>query len=159
MIHNMNTRVAKCPSCKTPIYKISGCNHMTCYRCNVEWCWICRRITPDAYFHFSPGNIFGCAGMQEIPQSIILYILLLSIQLLFTPFMMVGTFSYYLGDKFRCLQIDDEFAIIGAVFWYGVLFLPVVLVPTVLMLPIVLIYRIYVIVSIIVRNFFLCCCC
>ena len=31
-----------CPSCKAPIYKDDGCNHMTCYKCHHEFCWVCR---------------------------------------------------------------------------------------------------------------------
>lgn len=31
----------KCPGCKTNTEKNEGCNHMTCSRCRVEWCWIC----------------------------------------------------------------------------------------------------------------------
>ena len=35
----------KCPDCKTPAEKISGCNHMTCQApfCVTEWCWVCCR--------------------------------------------------------------------------------------------------------------------
>ena len=79
LLHNVNPRVSKCPECKTPIYKIDGCNHMTCYRCNHEYCWICRFHASYDNDHFSPGALFGCAGMQEIPQSILLWVLLLSI--------------------------------------------------------------------------------
>ena len=30
-----------CPSCKSPIYKDDGCNHMMCYKCHHEFCWVC----------------------------------------------------------------------------------------------------------------------
>ena len=30
-----------CPNCKSPIYKDDGCNHMTCYKCSHEFCWVC----------------------------------------------------------------------------------------------------------------------
>ncbi|KAF8465630.1 hypothetical protein DFH94DRAFT_783146, partial [Russula ochroleuca] len=32
-----------CPSCKTPIQKISGCDHMSCLTlaCNTRFCYIC----------------------------------------------------------------------------------------------------------------------
>ncbi|TFK72289.1 hypothetical protein BDN72DRAFT_792665 [Pluteus cervinus] len=33
----------RCPRCKTPIQKTSGCNHMTCRvpGCNTEFCYVC----------------------------------------------------------------------------------------------------------------------
>ena len=70
---------------------------MTCYRCNKEWCWICRMVTSDYSAHFSPGSIFGCSGMQDIPQFIPLWILCLLLQLLLTPFILLGNFSYKFG--------------------------------------------------------------
>ena len=30
-----------CPNCKSPIFKDDGCNHMTCYKCKHEFCWMC----------------------------------------------------------------------------------------------------------------------
>ena len=29
-----------CPSCKTKVEKVDGCQHMTCPFCNYEWCWL-----------------------------------------------------------------------------------------------------------------------
>jgi ariadne-1 len=34
-----NTRT--CPVCKTAIEKNGGCNHMSCKKCQHEWCWVC----------------------------------------------------------------------------------------------------------------------
>lgn len=31
-----------CPTCKTPIERISGCNHMHCTQCSQEWCYDCE---------------------------------------------------------------------------------------------------------------------
>lgn len=31
----------KCPDCKTPIERISGCNHMICSICGCQFCYIC----------------------------------------------------------------------------------------------------------------------
>ena len=30
-----------CPKCKSPIFREDGCNHMTCYKCEHEFCWMC----------------------------------------------------------------------------------------------------------------------
>ncbi|XP_065905673.1 ankyrin repeat and IBR domain-containing protein 1-like [Dysidea avara] len=47
-----------CPSCKSPIYKDDGCNHMTCYNCNHEFCWMCMGRW---LFHGSlTGGYFEC---------------------------------------------------------------------------------------------------
>eukprot|EP01084_Bolivina_argentea_P063263 115561_1 len=34
----------RCPCCGILISRISGCNHMTCQRCEFEFCWVC--LTP-----------------------------------------------------------------------------------------------------------------
>ena len=45
--------VANCPKCGVPVEKVSGCNKMTCSRCNTGFCWICRKdITIESYGHF-----------------------------------------------------------------------------------------------------------
>lgn len=33
--------IKDCPKCKTPLEKVSGCNHMTCVACNTHICWVC----------------------------------------------------------------------------------------------------------------------
>jgi len=47
-----------CPNCKSPIFKDSGCNHMTCYNCHHEFCWMCMGRW---LFHGSlTGGYFEC---------------------------------------------------------------------------------------------------
>ena len=38
------SKMKKCPKCKVPTERSSGCNHMTCQTpgCNMEWCYICE---------------------------------------------------------------------------------------------------------------------
>eukprot|EP01114_Cavostelium_apophysatum_P022118 TRINITY_DN789_c0_g1_i3.p1 TRINITY_DN789_c0_g1~~TRINITY_DN789_c0_g1_i3.p1 ORF type:complete len:582 (-),score=159.50 TRINITY_DN789_c0_g1_i3:140-1885(-) len=32
-----------CPKCELSVEKNGGCNHMTCFKCKFEWCWVCMR--------------------------------------------------------------------------------------------------------------------
>ena len=32
----------RCPRCRVPVFKFSGCNHITC-RCGCHWCYVCRQ--------------------------------------------------------------------------------------------------------------------
>ena len=60
---NTGGKVKNCPSCKSRTQKNSGCNEMSCERCNTKWCWVCNQ--PCDEFHFEPTNIFsGCPGLQ-----------------------------------------------------------------------------------------------
>ena len=50
-----------CEMCKARIEKAEGCNHMTCYYCGYQFCWICgSTYTPD---HFQALNPLGCGGL------------------------------------------------------------------------------------------------
>jgi len=33
----------RCPNCSVVCVRDGGCSHMTCRRCNHQWCWICLR--------------------------------------------------------------------------------------------------------------------
>ncbi|GIY37431.1 ATP-dependent RNA helicase DEAH12, chloroplastic [Caerostris extrusa] len=37
-----------CPSCSAPIEKNGGCNHMTCWKCKCDMCWLCLQVFPNA---------------------------------------------------------------------------------------------------------------
>ena len=52
--------VKKCPQCQMYVEKNHGCNHITCARCQYQWCWLCRGKYTDN--HFSVGG--GCNGLQ-----------------------------------------------------------------------------------------------
>ncbi|CAE8581126.1 unnamed protein product [Polarella glacialis] len=43
-----------CPTCKMPITRASGCNHMVCSNCTTHFCYRCGKdITKAGYGHFS----------------------------------------------------------------------------------------------------------
>ena len=48
----------RCPKCKILIQKNEGCNHITCFNCKCEFCWLCLSICD--YKHFELGR---CAGL------------------------------------------------------------------------------------------------
>eukprot|EP00004_Rigifila_ramosa_P026485 TRINITY_DN8269_c0_g1_i2.p1 TRINITY_DN8269_c0_g1~~TRINITY_DN8269_c0_g1_i2.p1 ORF type:complete len:396 (+),score=81.60 TRINITY_DN8269_c0_g1_i2:91-1278(+) len=50
-----------CPTCKTGVEKLSGCNRMTCLLCKTNFCWTCGiALNPlNPYGHFS-NNTTGC---------------------------------------------------------------------------------------------------
>ena len=54
-----NNFIKKCPNCSIITEKISGCNHITCYKCNYQWCWLCNE--QYTYDHFIQGK---CRGYQ-----------------------------------------------------------------------------------------------
>ncbi|UPK90521.1 hypothetical protein LCI18_001456 [Fusarium solani-melongenae] len=39
--------IKDCPECKTPLEKISGCNHITCAGCKAHMCWVCMMTFPS----------------------------------------------------------------------------------------------------------------
>ena len=54
-----NNFVKKCPKCSIITEKSSGCNHITCSKCNFQWCWLCNeKYDRD---HFYKGK---CKGFQ-----------------------------------------------------------------------------------------------
>jgi hypothetical protein len=46
-----------CPRCNVAIFKVAGCNHMTCSSCNSHFCWVCNagpyRTAKDTYIHLN----------------------------------------------------------------------------------------------------------
>jgi len=47
-----------CPGCKSAIYRIEGCNKITCTYCDEKWCWLCNKKGID-YDHFTRGKCEG----------------------------------------------------------------------------------------------------
>ncbi|KAI1798071.1 hypothetical protein LXA43DRAFT_875992 [Ganoderma leucocontextum] len=56
--------VKDCPSCKVPIERMAGCNHMTCTSCHTHICWACLatfETSGDVYNHMR--TIHGGIGL------------------------------------------------------------------------------------------------
>ena len=51
-----NKNAQKCPNCKVWIEKINGCNHIICFNCKYEFCWLC--LKKYEYNHYQLG---GCS--------------------------------------------------------------------------------------------------
>jgi IBR domain, a half RING-finger domain len=43
--------VKYCPHCRRKIEKNFGCDHMTCIKCNYEWCWLCGEKYVSGHFN------------------------------------------------------------------------------------------------------------
>ncbi|TFY82539.1 hypothetical protein EWM64_g1474 [Hericium alpestre] len=74
--HLMRERGWKyCPSCRTPIQKASGCNHMTCMSpgCNTHFCYICGQMIVRSAMRNQIQNAVGahyrvCHLFEDIPD-------------------------------------------------------------------------------------------
>ncbi|KAJ3792478.1 hypothetical protein GGU11DRAFT_693393 [Lentinula aff. detonsa] len=63
--------VKNCPSCKVPIERAEGCNHVTCICCRTHICWVCMQTFPrgDGIYnhmraeHGGIGNAFDNDGL------------------------------------------------------------------------------------------------
>ncbi|EAY12640.1 IBR domain containing protein [Trichomonas vaginalis G3] len=51
----------RCPNCKAAIEKNGGCNHMTCYKCHYEFCWICGK-------KWSSHGYYDCISYPSAPS-------------------------------------------------------------------------------------------
>lgn len=56
----------KCPGCKAPSLKVSGCNHMTCPACSIDWCWQCgdQYTAEEIYSHMEDAH--GNIGLDDL---------------------------------------------------------------------------------------------
>ncbi|CAD8050632.1 unnamed protein product [Paramecium sonneborni] len=63
VLDSRQEKIQRCPKCKIIVQKEGGCNHMTCKRCQYQFCWICRRkYTAKHYNQYN--YFFGCPNKQ-----------------------------------------------------------------------------------------------
>lgn len=48
-----------CPSCQIPISKNGGCMHMTCLKCQYQFCWYCKKYWMKHNRFFCISNVLG----------------------------------------------------------------------------------------------------
>ncbi|KAL2081928.1 hypothetical protein ACEWY4_021746 [Coilia grayii] len=63
VIEHGQRNAQKCPRCKIHIQRTEGCDHMTCTRCNTNFCYRCgERYRHMRFFgdHTSDLSVFGC---------------------------------------------------------------------------------------------------
>ena len=65
---SLGNDVKPCPHCQVKIFKVEGCNHMTCAACKGEFCWICGKkfkTAGELKWHYSKANPFRCDQFRD----------------------------------------------------------------------------------------------
>ena len=73
----MTTHAQHCPHCRAPIEKNDGCNKITCWRCETNFCWLCGTKLPkqNPYSHFNVrgGKCYGALFEGVDPLQVLRY--------------------------------------------------------------------------------------
>ena len=107
----------RCPKCKSPFEKTTGCVHMTCPVCEHEWCWVCG-LPFHSIIHYGQGMGLMCEIIGGIHFSkdsawtqfwlmLIIFILMPLILLLITGLVgfMMSYFFWEENLKDFCLKL------------------------------------------------------
>ena len=124
-----STKVKRCPRCKYFIEKNEGCNHITCFNCNYNWCWLClQECKPN---HYDNGICFGLQNAELSCISnrfcLILYQILIFL-IKYICFAILGSGFFFIltyiliFDKFKGDKIND-FSIIISIISVIILFI------------------------------------
>jgi len=76
-----STNAKPCPNCRAPIEKSDGCNKMTCFKCQTNFCYICgaklNRETPYAHFSDPSQECFNLLfeGVDPVQYTFIVIVL------------------------------------------------------------------------------------
>ena len=144
--------VAECINCKVPITKNGACNHMTCTRCNAEFCWICRKPYRG---HKQPGpyNITFQLGCEVLAgDTAISWLLIMLLIFIFSPFHTFVEISIMLGQAMRKGFVEEiadnkmrepRSKEVVSVFLMGLSLLPVILAMFCLIYPLVVVCRLW----------------
>lgn len=63
----MVTNSKPCPCCKSPIQKNEGCNHIKCYKCKHDFCWVC--LEPWKRHSSATGGYFRCNRFDAVNRA------------------------------------------------------------------------------------------
>ena len=75
----------------------------------VSFCWVCRKnIDKEHYRHFDGENLFGCNGMQSLPQNPCCWVILLLLMILVSPFMTALKMGLMHGKYITKAVVDKE---------------------------------------------------
>ena len=100
LINEYGDKCKQCPQCKFQIFKLGGCNHMKCVKCNCSFCWLCEEIIEDGHIprHYTDPES-ACHGLQfegmesedlPVPRSCALCLLIFFLIIYGIPSMIMG---------------------------------------------------------------------
>ena len=113
-------KIKRCPRCKYLIEKNEGCNHITCFNCKYEWCWICKNEYKPGHYGFG-SRCFGlqyasdcctsnkfCSILRTIGIFLRNYFLIPLVYIIFYPLYIFLTFQKKIFNRYVTLYIYSK---------------------------------------------------